>query len=171
MKPLFFLLVCVACARLAAGAEDLSGSLYQPEKARPLTRDEQRQFGPQSGSFRYDSRMIRAAKIATERARKHSTKFCWRFVKRAMVAAKAIDSYPKSLYAKEAAIELPRDYGFRKLATRNPYAAPIGSVLVYGGKNAGHVEIRTATGFVSDFTSTTPSLRRPLIGIFVKPEA
>lgn len=115
--------------------------------------------------------MIRAARIATERARRHSTKRCWRYVKNAMLAAKLIDSYPKTVYAKQAAIELPRDYGFKKLATRNPYAAPIGSVLVYGGKNAGHVEIRTATGFVSDFASSKPSLRRPLLGIFVKPEA
>ena len=30
---------------------------------------------------------------------------------------------------------------------------PLGSVLVYGGKGAGHVELRTAKGFVSDFAS------------------
>jgi hypothetical protein len=39
-------------------------------------------------------------------------------------------------------------------------------VLVYGASQAaGHVEIRTQNGFVSDFVSKTPS-RRPLIGVF-----
>ena len=60
-----------------------------------------------------------------------------------------------------------------------PLAAPgdvggqtaVGAVLVYGGKDAGHVEIRTPTGFVSDFASDKPYLKRPLIGVFVKPEA
>ena len=46
--------------------------------------------------------------------------------------------------------------------------APVGAVLVYGAKRAaGHVEIRTQDGFVSDFRSKTPS-RRPLLGIFAK---
>jgi hypothetical protein len=40
--------------------------------------------------------------------------------------------------------------------------------LVYGGgRAAGHVEIRTKTGFVSDFRSPTPSKRR-LIGVYAK---
>ena len=46
------------------------------------------------------------------------------------------------------------NYGFKKLPVSNPYEAPVGSVLVYGAKRAaGHVEIRTETGFVSDFRS------------------
>jgi hypothetical protein len=40
-------------------------------------------------------------------------------------------------------------------------------VIVYGGVDAGHVELRTASGFVSDFISPTP-YPRPLIGIYVK---
>ena len=59
-------------------------------------------------------------------------------------------------------------YGFKRLPVRDPYQAPIGSVLVYGsGRAAGHVEIRTARGFVSDFRAATPS-RRPLIGVYAK---
>jgi hypothetical protein len=46
--------------------------------------------------------------------------------------------------------------------------APLGSVIVYGGKGAGHVEFRTKTGFVSDFSTPRPS-KRPLIGVYVKP--
>ena len=45
---------------------------------------------------------------------------------------------------------------------------PVGSVLVYGGRGAGHVEIRTDDGFVSDFKSNKPS-KRPLIGVYIKP--
>ena len=146
-------------------------SLYDAAQARKLTPEEQEMFGPQSGKFRYDERMIRAAKIAAERARPHSTSRCWRFVKNALLASKTVATYPKTVYAKQAAGELSRDFGFKKLKVRNPTAAPVGAVLVYGGKGAGHVEIRTRNGFASDFNSTTPSLRRPFIGAFVKPAA
>ena len=79
-----------------------------------------------------------------------------------------IGSYPKTAYAKDAGQELVSNYGFTKLPVSNPYEAPVGSVLVYGANRAaGHVEIRTETGFVSDFRSKTPS-RRPLIGVFAK---
>jgi hypothetical protein len=72
------------------------------------------------------------------------------------------------LLAKQAGRELVNNYGFTKLAVSDPYAAPVGAVLVYGaGHAAGHVEIRTLDGFVSDFRSKTPS-RRPLIGVFAK---
>ncbi len=135
-----------------------------------MTAEEQRLFGPKSGRYKYDTRMIRAAKIAAERARKHSTRACWRYVKEALVAADAVDSYPKTVYAKQAATELADSYGFEKLRIQTPEQAPIGSVLVYGGKGAGHVEIRTPNGFVSDFASPTPS-PRPLIGVFVKPKS
>ncbi len=111
--------------------------------------------------------MIRAATIAQERSCAHSKSRCWRFVKEALFAAGAVSSYPKSALAKQAGDELMRDYGFRKLAVRDPYAAPVGAVLVYGGNGAGHVEIRDKTGFVSDFRNEKPSKRR-LIGVFAK---
>ena len=46
-------------------------------------------------------------------------------------------------------------------------AAPVGAVLVYGGKGAGHVEIRNKNGFASDFRTPTPS-KRKLIGVYAK---
>ena len=50
----------------------------------------------------------------------------------------------------------------------DPYAAPVGAVLVYTAKGApGHVELRTRTGFVSDFKTETPS-KRKLVGIYAK---
>jgi len=172
MKTFHYLLLWVGLGFLTVPATRAAeSSLYDAKQARPLTPQEQFQFGPQSGKFRYDARMIRAAQIAAERARPHSTSRCWHFVKTALVAAHAVATYPKTMFAKEAAVELPRDFGFKKLAVRNPYAAPVGAVLVYGGADAGHVEIRTPTGFVSDFVSTKPNQHRPLIGVFVKPQA
>ena len=115
-----------------------------------------------------DPKLRRAATIAEERARAHSLKKCWQFVKEALVAAGVVKSRPQTPLAKQAGQELVNNYGFKKLPVSNPYEAPVGSVLVYGAKRAaGHVEIRTETGFVSDFRSKIPS-RRPLIGVFAK---
>ena len=112
--------------------------------------------------------LVRAASIAQERAHARSKSRCWRYVKQALIAAGVVDSRPKTAYAKQAADELVRDYGFKKLPIRDPYKAPIGSVLVYGSRRAaGHVEFRTRDGFVSDFRSPTPS-KRPLIAVLTK---
>ena len=116
-----------------------------------------------------DPRLRHAATIAQERARASTRRRCWRYVKEALLASGAIDSYPKTAYAKEAGDELVRSYGFKKLPIRDPYAAPIGSVLVYykGRNRPGHVELRTKDGFVSDFRSKTPD-RHALLGVFAK---
>lgn len=115
-----------------------------------------------------DPRLARAATIADERARAHSKSRCWRYVKEALMASGAVDSRPKTALAKQAGEELVRDYGFKKLPIRDPYAAPLGAVIVYTARGAaGHVEIRTKTGFVSDFRAKTPS-RRQLLGIYAK---
>ena len=115
-----------------------------------------------------DPKLLRAATIADERAHAHSRSFCWRYVKEALLASGAVSSYPQTLYARQAGDELVSSFGFTRLAVRDPYQAPVGSVLVYGsGHSAGHVEIRTPTGFVSDFRATVPS-RRPLIGVYAK---
>ena len=97
----------------------------------------------------------------------HSRRSCWAYVKNALLAAGMVDSRPSTGYAKEAAYELTNEYGFRKINVNDPYKAPLGSVLVYGGRGAGHVEFRTKQGFVSDFTTSKPS-NRPLIGVYVK---
>ena len=117
---------------------------------------------------RIDNRLVQAATLAQERAHAHSRSRCWHYVKDALLASGVIDSRPKTELARDAASELVNNYGFKKLPVSNPYEAPVGSVLVYGAKRAaGHVEIRTETGFVSDFRSKTPS-PRPLIGVFGK---
>jgi hypothetical protein len=117
---------------------------------------------------RLDPRLLRAATLAEERAHAHSREQCWRYVKDALLAAGAVSSRPKTLLAKEAGDELMRNYGFTRLAVKDPYAAPVGAVLVYDAtRAAGHVEIRTQDGFVSDFRSTTPSPRR-LLAVYAK---
>jgi hypothetical protein len=123
---------------------------------------------PFAGNSKIDPKLRRAATIAEERAHAHSLSKCWQFVKNALVAAGVVKSRPQTPLAKQAGQELVNNYGFKKLPVSNPYEAPVGSVLVYGAKRAaGHVEIRTENGFVSDFRSKTPS-RRPLLGIFAK---
>jgi hypothetical protein len=115
-----------------------------------------------------DPKLCRAATIAQERARAHSHSLCWRFVKEALVAAGVVSSRPTTSLAKQAGQELVNNYGFKKLPVSNPYEAPVGAVLVYGASRAaGHVEIRTVDGFVSDFKSTIPSTR-PLLGVYAK---
>ena len=115
-----------------------------------------------------DPKLCHAASIAEERARAHSRSQCWRYVKEALVAAGVLRSRPTTMLAKQAGQELVSNYGFKKLPVSDPYAAPVGAVLVYGAtKAAGHVEIRTVDGFVSDFKSRIPS-PRPLLGVYGK---
>lgn len=79
-----------------------------------------------------------------------------------------------------------KSYGFTNLMKNGQlpsgiddlFDVPAGAVLVYEGGDAGHVEIRTKNGFVSDYYSSNPrtgsagstSARgRKLTGIYVKP--
>ena len=123
-----------------------------------------KQFDP-----RLDPTLAKAATIAQERAHARSKSKCWRYVKQALLASGAIDSYPKTALAKQAGDELVRDHGFEKLPITDPMAAPVGAVIVYykGAKLPGHVEIRAKDGFVSDFKTKNPS-PHPVIGIYAK---
>jgi hypothetical protein len=117
---------------------------------------------------RIDSRLVQAATLAQERAHAHSRSRCWHYVKDALLASGVIESRPKTELARDAAWELVNNYGFKKLSINDPFAAPVGSVLVYGtSRSVGHVELRTKDGFVSDFRSPTPS-HRPLVGVYAK---
>jgi hypothetical protein len=116
---------------------------------------------------RIDPKLREAAAIARERAFPHSHGLCWRYVKQALVAAGVVKSYPKSSYAIDAGTELVREYGFTRLSVHNPYAAPLGAVLVYGDLKRGHVEIRTKDGFASDYHSNNACFYR-LVGVYAK---
>jgi opacity protein-like surface antigen len=167
------LLVLIALTGLisTASANDYASqfarSMFDPSNSIGYSKKFGIDFGPQAKKYHYDSRMIRAAQIAQDRAHAHSTRRCWRYVKTALVAAQVLDSYPTTEYAKQAGADLLKQ-GLKKIAVTDPYKAPIGAVLVYGGRGAGHVEIRTKTGFVSDFDSAKPS-SRPLLGVYIKP--
>jgi len=187
ISRLFTILLLGACVKCLPSTAWAEGSLYNARNAKLLDKHftsisysstttfggsspsgSTYYFGPRSSNIRYDKRMVQAAMIAAGRARAHSTSRCWHAVKNALVDAHVVDSRPTSEYAKQAGAELSGKFGFRLTSIKDPFCAPVGSVLVYGGRGAGHVEFRTANGFVSDFTSPTPS-NRPLIGIFVKP--
>lgn len=143
-------------------------SLYKKSTAEAPASRALSFLGSLASGYRYDARLVRAAEIATARAHAHSRGTCWRYVKNALLDAGVVDTRPTTGYAKEAAWELTNEYGFRKISCTDPYKAPVGSVLVYGGKGAGHVELRTKTGFVSDFWNARPNTR-PLIGVYIKP--
>jgi len=121
--------------------------------------------------LRHDSRivpeMLLASKIAGARAVAHPSLLCWRYVKNALLRAHAVQSYPSTIYAREAGAELVSHHGFVRLPINNPDLAPVGSVLVYSGHGPGHVEIRTENGFVSDFRSSR-ACPWQLIGIYTK---
>jgi hypothetical protein len=116
---------------------------------------------------RLDPRLRRAATIAQDRANARSRSRCWQYVKTALVESGVIDSYPKTNYASQAGEELVRSYGFKRLPVRDQFAAPIGSVLVFGHGTAGHVVIRTKSGFVSDYW-TKNRCKYPLVAVYGK---
>src|SRR5947207_15874684 len=66
-----------------------------------------------------DSKLRRAASIAEERAHAHSREQCWHYVKQALLASGAVNSYPQTAYAKEAATELVNTHAFDKFTVRD----------------------------------------------------
>ena len=157
-------LIFFPTAGISGGSEK---SLYEGEGARPPNASEQERLGPASRGLRYDARMLRAVKLAQDRAHARTTWHCWAYVKNALLAANVVNTRPTTPNARQAGEELVRDFGFKKLRESDPRRAPVGAVVVYGGGDAGHVEMRTERGFVSDFFSTTP-YPRPVLGIYVK---
>jgi len=74
---------------------------------------------------------------------------------------------PENELARDAAQELVSNYGFKKLSVSDPFAAPVGSVLVYGTtRSVGHVELRTRT--VSSATSVRRRHRAVLWSAFTR---
>jgi hypothetical protein len=179
----FSLLLCSAF--LAASGMKTQAAGLQPSKSKFFYKDASGKTTSARIIYRYrrvqivhplahvdrrlDPKLMRAASIADERAHARSKARCWHYVKEALLASGAINSYPRTAYACQAGEELVRYYGFKKLSVRDPYDAPLGSVLVYshGSRGAGHVEIRTKNGFVSDYSSKN-SCRYPLLAVYGK---
>lgn len=117
--------------------------------------------------------MVRASLIARQSSLSHSSGYCWRFVKKALVASGAVSSYPKTNLACEAGKELVEVYGFKKLRVSSPWKAPVGSVLVYAANRryrAGHVEIRGSNDFVSDYRGRRPAAFK-FLGAYARMES
>ncbi len=123
---------------------------------------------PAAPSSYANSSLVRAARIADQRAHPHSQWRCWQYVKDALLQAGAVSSRPKTAYARQAGAELTQSYGFVDTHIRDPYRAPVGAVIVYGGHGAGHVELRTEHGFASDYRSRYRCRYSQIIGIYVK---
>ncbi len=178
-RPLavFTCLIAFASAAFGAGKPSRSQTRFyfkdahgRPQSAAIVTKYQRKKIVHPLAKVdpRIDPKLRRAATIAEERAHAHSRSRCWQYVKEALLAAGVIHSYPKTAYAKQAGQELVKSFGFKKISVRDPFKAPVGSVLVYGARYAaGHVEIRTRDGFVSDFRSKVPS-QRPLLGVYAK---
>jgi hypothetical protein len=170
-----FGLLSVPGAHAATSTSSTPAFVFRDKNGKPQSVPVETSFYPKKLTFpvakvdrSFDPKLMRAATIAQERAHAHSSSRCWQYVKEALLASGAVNSYPKTAYAKEAGQELVNSFGFKKLAVRDPFKAPLGSVIVYGAsKAAGHVEIRTKDGFVSDFRSKIPS-SRPLLGVYAK---
>lgn len=167
-RPVFLSLLCLCISALAMPKASAGDSLLNPAAAQPLSARLRALFGHRSQEFKYDLRMIRAAEIASSRTSSSKPLWhCWHSVKDALLEAGVVSTRPTSPWAKQAGEELCGKFNFRKLPLKNPLDAPVGAVIVYGGADAGHVELRTKSGFVSDFISRTP-YPRPLIGVYVK---
>lgn len=168
MKKLFLVLFCALpvftspAFALAPLYSSSFGSAYFSSASRGFSS---------SASSRADASLVRAAHIAQRRAHARSQWRCWQYVKDALVAAGAVESRPATAYARQAGEELTRRYGFVDCGVRDPYRAPVGAVIVYGGHGAGHVELRTERGFVSDYRSPYRCKYPRVLGIYVKPRA
>lgn len=96
---------------------------------------------------------------------------CLKAVRIAVQTAKGMPLKGDVLYAKDFGPVLVEKYKATPLRIRDPKKAPVGAIIVYGpwGKSrnpAGHVEIKTAKGYVSDHISKTP-YPGPVRGIYL----
>lgn len=86
--------------------------------------------------------------------------FCFRYIKAGLVFAGLVKEYPGEEAAKNAGPQLLKNNfinllsmpSFRK-KIKSPFDAPEGAILVYHGYPYGHIEMRTADGFISDYFS------------------
>lgn len=149
---------------------------------------------PAGGIPKPGTASVKAADLAERRAAGHvSIGRCYAWVKTALQQSGAVRDYLPGVAAKGAGPALEQR-GFVNLlrqpgaTIRSPYDAPKGAVLVYGAapgatdRNAkyGHIEIRTDTGFASDYASANARTGsaanglsgrgRTLIGVYVKPD-
>jgi LysM repeat protein len=113
--------------------------------------------------------MAAAIAYAMKHAHKKSQHLCLRYVKTALKATKMIHTYPDVVAAKDFGPSLAAE-GFKDLLQTKPgtnlRTAPVGSVIIYrpvekqesNGKPVyGHIEIKTESGYVSDYFTEHPT--------------
>jgi hypothetical protein len=96
---------------------------------------------------------------------------CLKAVRIAIQKAKGMPLKGDVLYAKDFGPVLVQKYGAKKLSISCPKKAPVGAIIVYGPwhksrSHAGHVEIKTKKGYVSDHISAAP-YPGPVKGIYL----
>lgn len=143
-----------------------------------------------------NSQEVQAAiKYAMRNKSPRSRKYCYRYVKRALLGGKMIRSYPPGAYAKQGVRDLKRqgminllDDPKYRAQIKSPDDAPKGAVIVYHNdtNEYGDIQIKTdwgsKGGYVSDFYGDQSFLNSPkakryarlgkpyrMIGIMVKP--
>jgi hypothetical protein len=150
---------------------------------------------PVVSKYRSSKRTKKMIDYALRNKRSHSTKYCYRYVKRALVASDTVKKYPPGVYARNAVRDLKAqgminmlDNPKYKAMIKGPQDVPKGAVIVYwnGTDEAGDVQIKTDDGakggYVSDFYSKTSFLSSPkakyyakirkpykIIGVMIKP--
>ena len=70
MRNLLRFAILAAFTTVSCIAADSAESRFKPSKARKLTPEQAKLFGPGAAKYRYDATMIRAAELAARRARK-----------------------------------------------------------------------------------------------------
>jgi LysM repeat protein len=118
---------------------------------------------PQSGT------MAAAIAYAMKHKEPKSVHLCLKYVKRALFATKMIRTYPGIVAAKDFGPFLGKE-GFANLLDTKPGTnlknAPVGAVIIYrpiemqeyrGKTLYGHIEIKTESGYVSDYFTERPT--------------
>lgn len=117
------------------------------------------------------NRVASAIEYAVKHKEPESIGKCLKYVKRALLAAGYFSKYPGTEHAKDFGPTL-ESAGFKNLLVSTPgtniSTAPHGSVIIYapvekqtysGGVISGHIEIKHAGGYVSDFNGRKPCYR------------
>ncbi|MBT3586194.1 MAG: hypothetical protein HN509_14905 [Halobacteriovoraceae bacterium] len=108
------------------------------------------------------------------------TGWCYKYVKRGLLAGGMVDNYLPGASAKDAGTHLANN-GYRNLMSdpkyqgkMDAYNAPKGAVLVYSGGKHGHIEVKAGEKeYISDYVGEKPirdqlGLPRVLIGVYIK---
>lgn len=129
------------------------------------------------------SRVVRRTSVSSNR-KSGSIGACYNGVKELLQKSGVTPRRLVGEHAKNAGASLNKQGFLNLLKTdyknkiKSPYDAPVGAIIVYGGGASGHIEVRTATGFISDYNS--PNARtgsakaglsgkgRRVIGVYIK---